>query len=65
MDRGAWQATVHGVTKSLDTTEWLTLSFHTYTLSPLYMNEFQEHIHKSNLLSSTVSQGPQLTQSAT
>ena len=26
MDRGAWQATVHG-TAELDTTEWLTLSF--------------------------------------
>ena len=26
MDRGAWQATVHGVTKELDTTEGLTLS---------------------------------------
>ena len=25
MDRGAWQATVHGVVKS-DTAEWLTLS---------------------------------------
>ena len=23
MDRGAWRGTVHGVTKSLDTTEWL------------------------------------------
>ena len=23
MDRGAWQATVHGVAKELDTTEWL------------------------------------------
>ena len=26
MDRGAWWATVHGVTKELDTTEQLTLS---------------------------------------
>ena len=25
MDRGAWQATVHGVTKKLDSTEGLTL----------------------------------------
>ena len=24
MNRGAWQATVHGVTKSLDTIEWLS-----------------------------------------
>ena len=23
MDREAWQATVHGITKELDTTEWL------------------------------------------
>ena len=29
-DRGAWQTRVHGVTE-LDTTEWLTLSFHFYT----------------------------------
>ena len=26
MDRGAWRATVHGVTKDSDMTEWLTLS---------------------------------------
>ena len=26
MDRGAWQATVHGVAKELDTTEWLNNS---------------------------------------
>ena len=26
LDKGAWQATVHGVTKELDTTEQLTLS---------------------------------------
>ena len=39
--------------KELDTTEQLTLSFHMNTLSPLYMNEFQEHIHKPNLLSPT------------
>ena len=33
MDRGAWQATVHGVTES-DTTEWLSLSFSTASLAP-------------------------------
>ena len=27
MDRGAWQATVHGATKSQDTTEQLSLDF--------------------------------------
>ena len=27
MDRGAWRATDHGVTKEQDTTERLTLSF--------------------------------------
>ena len=26
MDRGAWQATVHGVTKESDTTTWLTVT---------------------------------------
>ena len=26
MDRGAWQSTVHGVTKESDTTEWLNNS---------------------------------------
>ena len=31
MDRGAWQATVHGVTKELDTTEWLSGHTHTHT----------------------------------
>ena len=30
VDRGAWQATVHGVTKELDTTEQLTLSKTSY-----------------------------------
>ena len=26
MDRGAWEATIHGVAKEVDTSEWLTLS---------------------------------------
>ena len=26
MDRGPWRATVHGITKSQDTAEWLTFS---------------------------------------
>ena len=35
MDRGAWQATVHGVAIELDTTERLTLSLFTLTfISP-------------------------------
>ena len=32
MDRGAWQATVHGATE-LDTTERLTLSFSSFPFS--------------------------------
>ena len=36
MDGGAWGATVHGVTKELDTTEQLTLS-HFSTISNTYM----------------------------
>ena len=36
MDRGAWQATVHGITRELDTAELLTLSF-TFTFKvPLH-----------------------------
>ena len=35
MDRGAWQATVHGVAKESDTTEWLTLSFTKYGMNLL------------------------------
>ena len=30
MDRGAWRATVHGVTKELDLTEQLTLTVMKY-----------------------------------
>ena len=30
MDRGAWQVTVHGITKESDTTERLTLSLFHY-----------------------------------
>ena len=29
MDRGAWRATVHGVTKRVNTAEWLTLHYYT------------------------------------
>ena len=35
MDRGAWRATVHGVTKSWDMTEQLTLT-HPTTYSQIY-----------------------------
>ena len=37
MDRGSWQATVHGVTES-DTTEWLTLSHSNAHLPFLYLS---------------------------
>ena len=41
MDRGAWWATVHGVTKSQTGTEWLTLSlsrkYLTWILSPFFL----------------------------
>ena len=30
MDRGAWQATVHGVRKELDTLSWLNTHTHTH-----------------------------------
>ena len=33
MDRGAWQATVHGITKESDTTKCLTLSHKYYLLN--------------------------------
>ena len=35
MDRGAWWATVHGVTKELDTTEWFSLTQWAKQLSSL------------------------------
>ena len=38
MDRGAWRATAHGVTKELDTTEQLT---HTHTL---YNSDSESHL---------------------
>ena len=39
MDRGAWQATVHGVPKSLDTTELLSMAVSgvSYTIHSQYM----------------------------
>ena len=33
MDRGAWQVTVHGVTKESDTTEWLSRAHGAYAVS--------------------------------
>ena len=41
MDRGAWRATVHGLTESQDMTEGLTLSFNVNSLEflVLIMNE--------------------------
>ena len=32
MDRGAWQAAVHGIEKELDTTEQLNIHTHTHTI---------------------------------
>ena len=37
MDRGAWQAVVYGVSKELDTTEWVT---------PSLFNELGKNINK-------------------
>ena len=34
MDRGNWEAIVHGLCKKLDMVEQLTLSLFTYTLLP-------------------------------
>ena len=37
MDRGAWQATVHGVAKEWDTTEWLRTRAHSFqSLKPSF-----------------------------
>ena len=38
MDRGAWQATVHGVAEELDTTERLALTNYTYVPSLLNLS---------------------------
>ena len=40
MDRGAWRATAHGVTKESDTTEQLTHT-HTHTL---YNTDSESHL---------------------
>ena len=47
MDRGAWQATVHGVAKESDTTEqaWCTTDRHTYTHTYTYTHTIKEHMY--------------------
>ena len=47
MDRGAWQATVHGVVE-LDTTEQLTHSCHIYIYIFIYIYT-HTHIHMTKV----------------
>ena len=44
IDRGAWQATVHGGHKTSDTTEWLTLSLHFLCLKNCF-HPSHKHTH--------------------
>ena len=46
MDRGAWWATVHGVTKSKDTTERLTLSYVNYRSIKLERERESERVRE-------------------
>ena len=41
MDRGAWWATVHGVTKELDMTEWLNNNNNNYSRNFMNFSCFQ------------------------
>ena len=51
MDRGAWQATVHGVTE-LDTTEWLSMCMQVINISELSFFIYKNGDNKPNLLTS-------------
>ena len=52
-DRGAWQTTVHGVTKESDTTERLTLAKHflMMDLSPVVFSPSLQCRYSGNILS--------------
>ena len=60
MDRGAWQATVHGIEES-DMTEWLSLSFSVSKWSllcpilcnPMDSNQLSSSIHEDSLVKNT------------
>ena len=65
MNRGAWWATVHGVSKELDTTEWLThthkLFYVEVKLSTFICNWKKESLETKGWQSLEVSQcGPEL-----
>ena len=49
MDRGAWQATVHGVTKESDRTEQLSLSLNPHFLMDSFRIEKEMATHSSIL----------------
>ena len=53
MDRGAWQATVHGLAKSWDMTEQLSIVAHILTAVPSHPSTFPSAhlgLHTGNLL---------------
>ena len=54
MDRGAWRATVHGVAKSPDTTEWLSTQEKCLTLSKVLMLKWIRPIYKFKLIPNPV-----------
>ena len=49
MDRGAWWATVHGVTKQSDTTQRLTTATTLFPSSP-YLKEYSHPHHRVSLI---------------
>ena len=48
MNRGAWQATVYGVAKELETTEVTSHTAHSHNLSPSWESECQSWTHLSS-----------------